>query len=847
MGCRGSKLDDQEAVALCRARAVLLAAAVRHRYALADAHAALADSIESVASPLHRLLRLHPPPPPDLTLPSDRKPFDPPPPPASRGHSSSHIQFTASSPGSDPPSPEPDSPPRIVSEQPPQTHYAYGYGYAPQPAYPYPAPASSLQFYYARSRPPPASVAVTHPAPEAGSLQFHYARSRPPPASVAVTQRAPGPPDRVMRFGSFDAAGGYAQHYGYGAQAPPPMAAAQRPTPATAPPSPPKPASSWDFLNVFENYDSYDYDNYYYESAAAGVTPAAAAPYTPSRSSREVREEEGIPDLEDDEEKDGVPVVKEMAGPAGSGGARSRRSSLGGVSITGELDDPGNIIAHDDVTGELRRRPPAHGNVFVHAPGPPSRRVVVDNGNVAGEMKAQLVHTAEAVRQLAPLLEVGRPSYQGRSSVYHSSSKMISAISVSQLGCKDMDLLDIGVPGKVVDSQTLSSALEKLFFWERKLYSEVKRNFVGPASGTCKDKWIYFEIPFAFSHVSYIFLSAAVFLMQAEEKMRLLIAKNSKRLKLLDRKGAEPQKIDATRNLLRKLSTKIRISVRVIAKISRKINKLRDEELWPQVNALIQGFVLMWQDKLDSYHSQSQVISEAKNLTSVMSGGNGQDLAMEFEVELIKWIISFSSWVNAQRNFVKALNGWLALCLNYEPEDNATGVPSNSPGSVGAPLVFVICNKWSQAMDRISEKDVVNAMQALLSSVRHSWEHQHLEQSEQTIAIREREKWVKTLERKTQEINKEADELNKKLALVPSRQRLHVPRTVQLYEAHCVEASNLHINLRLVLEALENFAANSLQAFQEVLKCAEGARLPRENVRREHRSSNRSSNHRTSS
>ena len=72
--------------------------------------------------------------------------------------------------------------------------------------------------------------------------------------------------------------------------------------------------------------------------------------------------------------------------------------------------------------------------------------------------------------------------------------------------------------------------------------------------------------------------------------MRLLIVKNSKRLKLLDQKGAEPQKIDATRNLLRKLSTKIRIAVRVIAKISRKINKLRDEELWPQVNTLIQGY-----------------------------------------------------------------------------------------------------------------------------------------------------------------------------------------------------------------------------------------------------------------
>jgi hypothetical protein len=95
---------------------------------------------------------------------------------------------------------------------------------------------------------------------------------------------------------------------------------------------------------------------------------------------------------------------------------------------------------------------------------------------------------------------------------------------------------------------------------------------------------------FTLLYIMFSLLSANVLLVQAEEKMRLLIAKNSKRLKLLDQKGTEPEKIDETRNLLRKLSTKIRIAVRVIAKISRKINKLRDEELWPQVNALIQGY-----------------------------------------------------------------------------------------------------------------------------------------------------------------------------------------------------------------------------------------------------------------
>ncbi|XP_062226433.1 protein ROLLING AND ERECT LEAF 2-like [Phragmites australis] len=752
MGCKGSKLDDQEAVALCRGRADLLAAAVRHRYALADAHAALAESIESVAGLLDHLLRLADSP--GLTLPTARKggatanwlprSFDPSQPP-SHGRSS-HLQYGSSS-GSESASPA-DSPPRRVPEQPSHPHYTYGYGYAPQPAYAYPAPG--------------------------GSLQFYYARSRPPPASVAVAQRAPGPPERVY-FGSFDAAGGYMQYHAYGAQQAP-----AAPQLTTAPPSPPK-ASSWDFLNVFENYDSYD--NYYYDSAAA-----AAAAYTPSRSSREVREEEGIPELEEDEE-DGV-VVKEVSGEysaPGSGGARSRRSSVGGVS---SIDEPGNVVAHKDVMGESRRRPPADRNVTVPAPVPPTQRVF-GNADVAGGIKAQLVRAAEAARQLAPLLEVGRPSYQGRSSVYHSSSRMMSSITVSHLGCKDVDLLDVGLVEKVVDSWSLSLVLEKLYFWERKLYGEVK----------------------------------------AEEKMRLLIAKKSKRLKLLDQRGAEAQKIDATRNLLRKLSTKIRITLRVIAKISRKINKVRDEELWPQLNALIQGFVLMWQDKLDSYHIQCQVMSELKNLTSVELGASGRDLVMDLELELIKWIISFSSWVNSQRNFVKALDGWLALCLNYEPEEAGNGVPSYSPGRIGAPLVFVVCNKWSQVMDRISEKDVVNAMQALVSSVRHLWEQQHLEQSEQIIAIREREKWIKTLDRKTQELNKEADELNRKLALVPSRQSLHVPRTVQLYEAHCVEASNLNINLTLVLQALENFAANSLQAFQEILSCAERARLPRDNVR----------------
>lgn len=236
----------------------------------------------------------------------------------------------------------------------------------------------------------------------------------------------------------------------------------------------------------------------------------------------------------------------------------------------------------------------------------------------------------------------------------------------------------------------------------------------------------------------------------------------------------------------------------------------------------------MWQDKLDCYQKQCQVISDAKDLDFV-SGGSSRELAIELELELIKWIVHFSCWVNAQRSFIKSLNGWLALCLNYKAEEIANGVPPHSPGRLGTPLVFVICNSWSQAMDRISEKEVVNSVQALVSTVRKLLEQHVAEQTEQIIAIREREKWNKILERKTLEINKEADALNRKLALVPGRQSL-LPST-HTYQVHNLEASSLQLSMRRVVYALESFASNSLKAFEETLRHAEEERASRENAK----------------
>lgn len=81
--------------------------------------------------------------------------------------------------------------------------------------------------------------------------------------------------------------------------------------------------------------------------------------------------------------------------------------------------------------------------------------------------------------------------------------------------------------------------------------------------------------------------------LQGEEKLRIIHERKFKQLKLFEEKGADAQKAEATHTLMQSISTKIRIAIDVVDKISLKINKLRDDELWPQINELIHGYVML--------------------------------------------------------------------------------------------------------------------------------------------------------------------------------------------------------------------------------------------------------------
>jgi len=96
---------------------------------------------------------------------------------------------------------------------------------------------------------------------------------------------------------------------------------------------------------------------------------------------------------------------------------------------------------------------------------------------------------------------------------------------------------------------------------------------------------IYFVL---ISNYAYVFILLPC--SQDEERLRAIYEKQFKRLKTLDNLGAESSKIDATRASIRKLQTKINICIRTAETIMGRIHKLRDNELQPQLAALINGY-----------------------------------------------------------------------------------------------------------------------------------------------------------------------------------------------------------------------------------------------------------------
>lgn len=444
MGCAGSKLDDLPAVGLCRERCACLDEAIRQRYALADAHVAYISSLSRIAHSLHEFFELTQSAPgqfsPVPNFPPDRKVSGaatsaaPAAPKGvvgggGRGHSysssGSHLQFPS---GSDDESGS-ESFSLHHSGHTSPGHIHGGHVEHTNPNQVEENMVSSYQggylhMNYMKNKATASAVyEQTPPVSSQGTIQFGESSSSyyPYPYRSANAYPHYGQPN-YGGGGGGDGGYGYSSStpqsysaYGYGYSSQSPVAASEPSTnPPPPPPSPPR-VSAFDFLNLFgtEAYDRY---------------------YTPSRNSRDVREEEGIPDLEDD---------------------RYQHEVVKGVDGKQKFVDAGSysksVAVDDSKYREARPVPAAENRGMEHDVPVMDKKVVNDDaeerrseqrgGNagrskgfqgiydVVREIEIQFKRASESGNQVAKMLEAGKLPYRRK----HQGSLFTNCQTLSEI------------------------------------------------------------------------------------------------------------------------------------------------------------------------------------------------------------------------------------------------------------------------------------------------------------------------------------------------------------------------------------------------------------------------------
>lgn len=202
-----------------------------------------------------------------------------------------------------------------------------------------------------------------------------------------------------------------------------------------------------------------------------------------------------------------------------------------------------------------------------------------------------------------------------------------SSSSRNPLACASKDDLDDSGSDFLEEFNMIagshSSTLDRLYAWERKLFDEVK----------------------------------------ASEYIRKEYEQKCDQLRHQFTKDVNPYAIDKTRAIVKDLHSRIRVALHAVDSIAKRIEKLRDEELQPQLVELIRGLIRMWKVMLECHHTQYITISLAyhvKNSTMASTQGESYKLIvgnLQHEIEYFE--SNFVDWVSAYKSYVEALNGWL--------------------------------------------------------------------------------------------------------------------------------------------------------------------------------------------
>ncbi|KAJ6812267.1 uncharacterized protein M6B38_149210 [Iris pallida] len=650
MGCSASKLEDEEAIKLCRDRRNFIKQAVEHRSWFASGHIAYLQSLKRFSLALHNFVD---------------------------GEEEQHS-FLSDSFSTPPFTPEKKSRPEII-------------GIPVKPLTPTldqseKSTTIHVMKYLRSTVNTTVSVEECPQEPETGTISSYYP---------------------------------YSEHYGimdgfFSMEAPPMNPSFFPPSyyrPNYYPPESPQNSQNDLFWNPFSSLDTYGY-------------PSRMSSDDEMARLRQVREEEGIPELEEveeegngeeqedddcDEDDDECDEVIETE--AKDDGCKT---GLNPTKVTvSNLEVPQTSTVSETMHGRKGLQSHGLGSIEVSKENKVVQVEIAENHEVLGsggsaektpgftvymnrrftcmaevvkEIEDQFVRICDCGDEVSMILEASSCHHSSTSSeltairllnpvsLFHSaSSRSLSSSAFRACSESRGDVCESSSDcseESCIVSESHQSTLDRLYLWEKKLYEEAK-------SG---------------------------------ERMRVEYEKKCMQLRNLDVNRDEPS-VHKLRAAARDLHTRLKVSMHSVESISRRIEALRDEELHPQLMELIHGLDRMWRTMGECHRIQKRTMDEAKR--HLLSGPNAitprrtdtpprakpPRCAANLESELRSWRSAFATWIAAQRSYARSLAAWAHRCTTTS-DDNADGVIA----------VVDLCSRWSLFMESVSEAQVVDGL-----------------------------------------------------------------------------------------------------------------------------------------
>ncbi|KAG8388879.1 hypothetical protein BUALT_Bualt02G0171100 [Buddleja alternifolia] len=267
---------------------------------------------------------------------------------------------------------------------------------------------------------------------------------------------------------------------------------------------------------------------------------------------------------------------------------------------------------------------------------------------------------------------------------WHRTTSSRSASSRNLLGANSTDAVD-DPSNNLFDnfcmvSGSHASTLDRLYAWEKKLYDEVKAG-------------------------------------------QLLRSNFDQKCKLLRQQESRGESTDKTRAVVKDLHSRIKVAIHRISSISEKIEDIRDKELQPQLEELIEGLRKMWEMMLECHQLQFHIISISHtpgNTKMTILSDSRRQITIHLEHELSSLLSTFTKWISAQKLYVESIDKWLFKCVSLPQNPSKRNKRMKPPPirNIGPPI-YMICGSWLEMIEELPSKAVVDSIKDLAAEVAH--------------------------------------------------------------------------------------------------------------------------------